>query len=419
MSFSSSNGTVTLKTAISKDTQDTLNLVTDPYHDFNLQTKGFPDGKSVQSAVQRHYGRIGIKCPFTLAPGDTWSFNVVSTGLHAKDVFRKGAYNTATGKITYGTDTALLGPVIVMYRHQPVTGSPQPMVIEPLGPGDNVADGTLDKSRIVSLGFELHNTTAEIYRCGDLTVYRADMAGGDYFGSTTLDASTTFYSAKIACIVPLDVSVASAMANTRTWEAHKGAYCVSLPPASNDYCSPMTPNIIMVFNSYTPATGITADLFGIKATSIESNTYRAGYTPLYNSGIISGNFTDTNQTFTLDYRMVVETCPSASSTLISFSSPSAPVDRVFLKMYKQMIPLIPPAVPVGFNDAGEWFRRILRIANTVLPLVAPLLPGPGKLIASAAVPALQVVEQVVNKRQANKQITTRNKQGRMLPAKRQ
>ena len=57
---------------INKETSNTLMLVTDPYHDYNLSATGYPDGSAIMSAIQRRYSRNTIANPFTLTTGQTW-----------------------------------------------------------------------------------------------------------------------------------------------------------------------------------------------------------------------------------------------------------------------------------------------------------------------------------------------------------
>ena len=95
------------------------------------------------------------------------------------------------------------------------------------------------KVRYVSLGFELHNTTAQLYRSGSLTVYRVNESFEDYFGYIQRVAAGTWddYATRIIASYPRNIDAAFRYPNTRTWEAEKGAYCVSLPfPAKFD-CS--------------------------------------------------------------------------------------------------------------------------------------------------------------------------------------
>ena len=65
-----------------------------------------------------------------------------------------------------------------------------------------------------------------------------------------------------------------------------------------------------------------------------------------------------------------------------------------------MVNSIEPGVPVGFNSAGGWFRRILALAKEQLPNLIHLLPAQYKTAATAALPAVNtLVDKVISKLQ--------------------
>lgn len=422
--MSSNNGTDTsqqlnVKKAISQSTLDCINMITDPYHDFNLRIEGIPDGKALATCVQRFYERTSIYCPFTLEDNDTWDFNVYTTGLHSKQRLFEFSYEPGNNLITQFAHQETLGPVTILYRKFNALGSLVATVWQCLGP-PNTTDVGLDTNRIVSLGFELHNVSAELDKAGDLTVYRTNRYGSTYSGAATSAASGTniyHYTTSIIAENPIDVQTASTMPNTRTWEAKEGAYCVALPEPSPDFCSPMSSNLMIINHSYA-SYGPLVSGWMYRAVFPGSTVSHNGFTPMYNVGVVSGRYSDAKQRFTLDYRMILETNPAAASPLISFSKNTNPYDRVFLKLYKAMINRIPPGVPVGQNDAGEWFRKIVSIANKVLPVVSPFLPGHLKTVAMLAQPIVAATQAHIDRKRLDQSHNV-DRNGRMLPGKKQ
>ena len=214
------------------------------------------------------------------------------------------------------------------------------------------------------------------------------------------------------------------MPNVRTWEAGAGAYCVALPQANNPYSDPAGCNtLIQEYFLFGPTLTQTALIYPLGLTNA-SPTSVLGGSAMNNVGVITSRFKTADQTFSLDFRMVLETETNGASPLIGFATKPPELDRAFLKLYKAMIPMIPPGVPVGFNDSGEWFRRILKIANSVLPIIASVLPGHAKVIATAAVPVVSALNTIVQKRAENRQQLTNqtnnqkpNKTNRLMPAK--
>jgi len=175
------------------------------------------------------------------------------------------------------------------------------------------------------------------------------------------------------------------MPNSHTWEASKGAYCVSLPTAQNPFNS-STGNFTGFYN---PAEGANKNSFIFSDPTItESPPLYSIETELHCSGIYSGRWS-TEQTFALDLRQVIEMIPDPDSELFPFCVTAPEYDPVFLKLYKRIIPHLSPGVPVGFNDAGEWFRRVATIIRDNLPAVASLLPAHLQTAGAAITPIAQ------------------------------
>lgn len=420
---------MTVKKALSQSTQNILSLVTDPYHDFNLQAVGYPDGKSLYSCIQRFQNRMTLKCPFTLAAGDTWGINIVTTGLHYQQNMAISSYSAGLIDQT-ATTTVACGPIHIIYTHYDSTGTTKTVIRNAMGPPTAALAGReLDRSRIVSLGFELTNTTAELYKEGSLTVYRLNAIEDAFDGRlkySNVTPTTAPWSGNYIANIPLTEEAINSLPNVRTWEAGAGAYCVALPQANNAYSDPAGCNtLIQEYFLFGPTLTQSALVYPMILNATPP-TAVMGATALNNVGVITSKFKSAEQNFSLDFRMVLETETNGASPLIGFATKPPELDRAFLKLYKAMIPLIPPGVPVGFNDSGEWFRRILKIANSVLPIIASVLPGHAKVIATAAVPVVSALNTIVQRREERKQQSSNpnnnqkpNKTNRMMPSKKQ
>lgn len=413
--------------ALDPSTMNTLSAVVDPYSDKLLRSTGYPDGHSSISAIQRFYDRITVECPFNLMAGESWDFHIFTTPLHhmmgLSRATRSGnsiVYDPIGGNSTFG-------PITIKYTLYTAAGTPSgypiyeglcsaPVVSTPISLGNQY--------RTVSLGFELHNITAPIDREGSLTSYRTNVVDQYFSGYAyaTGAAITTAvpHSTHIIATYPSDLGAASQYPNTRTWEAGEGIYAVALPDPINTYGQNMNTNF---------------SIFGIDASGscrvrpigANTNSTQVTFSPLANVGVISSRFAR-NQTFVLDYRHNLECIPDPADTqMVSFATTAPLRDEVFLKLYTKMFNSIPPAVPVDFNSAGEWFRRIVSLAKTVLPQVLPYLPPQLKAIAGPVRVGLDVADAIMkSKKQKQKPENTTQlvalsqaKGGRMLPARRQ
>lgn len=379
---------------VPKQVSEMLTNITDPYHDFNLRPTGYPDGKAIASAIQRICTRVDISCPFTLAGGETWDFHVFTTPLHNVTLLSPGLISQTNNLITVATTDAYqqIGPVNVLYKRYDSNGVVNSTNLQAL---DAIAPQVDTQRRTVSLGFELHNTTAELYKAGALTTYRAPVLCNqdvDMTLTTTGTATTGWYHASFVGQVPYALSDAQRIPNSRTWNASEGAYCVALPYHDNQFSPLMAQNIIL-------KAGILSNSVLIKRSLTTQYPSQTTWSPLSCPGVMSSQFANKEQTFTLDMRQIIESIPTSdNSTIISFAVTAPQLDRTFLKLYKQMFNNVPPGVPVNFNSAGDWFRMIANLVKEAIPTIIPLLPPNVRAITTVAAPIVnKLIDKAINK----------------------
>lgn len=381
--------------SIPKATSDTLSLITDPYHDYNLRASGFPDGKPLISAVQRFAGRYDVACPFTLAASETWDFHIFTTPLHSVSRMYPGTTDALYCRLYASTASSAqdIGPINVLYRKYTAAGVVNDTVLIALPAISTDIDS---QRRTVSFGFELHNTTAELYKSGSLSIYRQPVlaAPTNMTLKTTGTVELSEWSGFMIAQVPYTIADVQLLPNSRTWEAKDGAYCVCLPNYNNPFSSLFNQNLVV-------KAGIQSDSVLFQRRLIDG--YFAPlptYSPLAGAGVMSSKYKDANQTFVLDFRQILESIPASTNTsLLSFSTTAPQADLAFLKIYKRMFNNIPPGVPVHFNAAGDWFRAIIKVVKDVLPMVASSLPGSFKPIAVAATPIISnLIDKALDKK---------------------
>lgn len=379
-------------------TLEYISMVTDPYHDRNLRVSGFPDGKTMMSAIKRFALQVSISCPFLLSEGSSWSFHIFTTPLHfVTPFFPCQLAGNIIPNLHNASPTQYVGPVNVLYTHTDGNGTVLNTIFKPLGPQPHVAaDNGRDSVRTVSLAFELHNTTAALYKSGAITAYRLNDEGtrADYAKSdgATPPNYQPFTFTHLTTI-PKNLADANSLPNARTWEAGKGIYSVSLPMVANEYSTQLFQNVGLS----TGRSGDTRDyLIYAKEARLDSGS--ASWSPISCTGAMSSEYMNTEQTFTLDLRQVLEFAPSPKSLNLPYATTSPECDLLFLKLYKRMINTIEPGVPVNFNSAGEWFRRIIAIAKEQLPHVVHLIPPQYRPIAQLALPMVnKIADKVIDK----------------------
>lgn len=365
--------------SLPKGTSDAITLVTDPYHDYNLRATGYPDGNALISVVQRFAGRYDLACPFALTAGMSWDFHVFTTPFHSVTTTYAGTADVNMSVLSTGPSpiSQPIGPVNVLYRLYDTVGSVVNTLLVALPAVDIATD---QQRRTVSLGFELHNTTPELYKSGSLSVYRQPVQSSLMMPALAA-SSTMLWPSHLICQVPYTIADVQLIPNSRVWEAKDGAYSVCLPHPSNTFSTPASANLVL--------------RAGVLTNSVLLNRYQligsshSTYSPLACSGVMSSRFTTADTTFTLDFRQIVESVPTSNNpTLMSFATTAPMADLAFMKIYKRMFNNIAPAVPVHFNAAGDWYRGILAVVKEVLPHIAAVLPGAAKPIALAATPVI-------------------------------
>lgn len=390
-------------------TLEYISMVTDPYHDRNLRVSGFPDGNTMMSAIKRFAKQQTVACPFTLAPGQTWSFHIFTTPLHHVTPFFSCDLvgNIASG-LTGSITPEYVGPVNIYYQLHNPDGGIASTIFTPLGETGPAIENGRDSLRTVSLAFELHNTTAELYKAGSLTAYRLNSSGtrSDYYRNVDdVSGDLEPFTFTHLTTVPASLGEANQLPNARTWEASKGIYSVTLPSPNNSYSSQLFQNV-----GISTGRPNTTRHYLVYAKDADRSSVGASWSPASCTGVMSSMFPDAHQTFTLDYRQVVEFAPTAQSPNLPYATTSPECDLLFMKLYKRMMNSIEPGVPVGFNSAGEWFRRILSLAKDQLPNLLHLLPPNYKLAATAALPAVNLlVDKVVDRLSPAKQPVSKPK----------
>lgn len=376
---------------LSKETGNLLALIMDPFHDFNLAHEGYPDGSSIYNVIVRYQNKATIKCPFTLSAGEKWQFHVFTTPIHNKVQMAKANYDNNVD--VYGGTDEWIGPVNILYTRYNTLGTISELKYEAM---DTYIPSKQQDCRTVSLGFEIHDVSPELYKQGSVTVYRTNSKPRSTHTWLTETGKTSMpYSFDHISRYPIDIGQAEMVPNTRTWKLEDGVYAVSLPMPDNDYHTTSRSNIGMQVPSAVPLNEYN---FLFLAATPGKTTYTS-WSPLCCVGAISSVLSDaTNLSYVLSYKQTLEIMPKPGDSIMSFARKSPTVNKQFLLAYKELINLIPPGTKVGNNASGDWFRSIVRIAKAVLPTVVSVLPGPAKMVGSAALPVVNKILDEIDKK---------------------
>jgi hypothetical protein len=261
--------------------------------------------------------------------------------------------------------------------------------------------------RLLYSGFEVVNTTAQIYKQGAVTVYEygnsyevgASMPAQVFTESSLGDSDepisqpTTFFRCP-----PNTLAEAKIMPGSHSWAAQDGCYNTAKFQSTNHFQSMTRRPWVICQNNETAATssgyinnpgnpGYKDGSFICDRSLARHNLKTTGGNP-YDPGMYSGpvHFSSMNTTgayFTglsaettlfVTWRVGIERLPAANKpAFLALSQPSAVFDPNALVLYNMVANVLPPGCPQGYNDAGKWFRWISEAAQKSIPSVYPIV----------------------------------------------
>jgi len=176
------------ETGLSAPAVEWLKTALDPFHDTPLNCTGVPDSVIGNSVVQCIKSSVNISAPTGLAPDTNWAVHVQMEPFFANSAtpLQFVAANQTTGNVgsflqmpNIATDFRPVYPVnILSYPDNDVSDFSNPFVPFPSTAGYATTQFNLNANytdgdyRVVSQGFEVLNTTADLTRQGLCTVYR-------------------------------------------------------------------------------------------------------------------------------------------------------------------------------------------------------------------------------------------------------
>lgn len=412
------------KRLLTKSGSAWLKLSLDPFHDTPVtDCWGMPDRVPSASVVRLVKKSVSITRPIGFG-GAQWSFQIIQWPFLNPVLFTER--NSRRNNIIDGAfvASATHGGIEVMCLD---TGSPAGVnrFNMNIDPQYRISLGNYSKglSRVIGLGYELSDDTAELYKQGHSyhmrqanysmqpSVWQTAASGGT---SNTTWASMT----PVRPIIPYP-DEAMLLPDTVDWPAKEGCYCVAsmndgnlpryvgytqpiiltnLTPASTDEAETDigNPHTALVYTPETSAIGLTNPInngqYGpaIKVENLNQN---------------SSMFTGLNPlgSYTLTVHFIVESFPSiAEPDVLVLARPSAKYDPIALEMYVHAVRKLPVAVRIGDNPDGEWWADVIRAATGALvpaaalfgfPEAMPFIAGGGKLLENAVRPSPQEVAQ--------------------------
>jgi hypothetical protein len=388
------------RNGLTEDGRAWLVAACDPFHDSDIALAGYPDVNSSATIVQLVKKQLQIVPPTGLTAGANWDASMVlfprmeSLPLQSFVTVNNGG--TATTPATAPVTSVRAGGFVC---NTGVQGAPLwPSAAVPQIPLANLvtsvsadcSDFISGDCRIIGMGFEVVNTTANINKQGQVTVWRMPCRPTPdtiYIPNTTV-AATAPYPIFSNRMPPGVISDCQLLYGSRSWAAEEGVYVVarqntdSNPLSAPDY----TPDAYSVSDAF--ATQTTNNLYlpfapvGGKPTDIHTPHDLSGcqFTGLSNA-----------TTLTVNIRWLIERSPAPTEhDLVVLATPSACYDPLALELYCHCLSSMPPGVMLKENSLGDWFRKALDGVSRFAPTI-------GTALGAVGVPGAQMIGNIVGK----------------------
>lgn len=370
----------------------------DPYHDTPFKPVGYPDaynGHSVARCIKKSV-TFSQTSGGAAAQATPWDAHVYMTPLLKQQSFM-GMTSQVNNLFTYDYNAAQSGSLYggLMITQNMVSGTDFNYPGTSLG-SLSLSDADLSGNmRVTSLGFEIIDGTAELYRQGILTAYRQNQPQKDpqgYSGVATVNLplnSMADYSftAQEVRFPPNNTANAMLMPDTKQWKVSEGAYVscdynsTDIPMEIPGYTQP-----VMIGDFYqTPITADTsigmiprptqAKIQTVPNTTTTTSRFVQGTTgqrilPISQSGCFLVGL-NPQATITVNAIWYVECAPTSDDQeLLSLCSQS-PQQDVFAQMLMSKLRMDSPiCVKLRENYTGQWFFEGVR---DIVQKVAPWL----------------------------------------------
>lgn len=440
---------------------DWLKFALDPFHDLQLDNlKGYPDVNTEPTVIVKVRQAIELSAPKGLPAGSNWDCHIALSPIDwakPNGTLEEGGssalgYNAMAEVFPQGNGAGHpagqiqhIGDVAGGQTGKGVTGRLDGLVINSVPAGASnggdmtftpghmplvASDGyaveniTLDNYldfdktdlgvyRLVYSGFEVVNTTAQIYKQGACTVYEyghsyeTAQATVPWNVANTGDppVETTEFNSLATNQFrspPNTIAEAKIMPGAHTWPAQDGCYCTSKFLGENPFQGATNRNYIIQQNLETAGSSsgygqtqqdhsigsfVSPGFLGNVNNMIIGHPNEQDYggkpgataapavhfSRMSTSGAYLTGLSPQTTLF-ITWRVGLERLPAANKpTFLALAQPSATYDPQALLLYNLIANHLPPGCPQGWNDLGKWFNTIATVAKRVIPGAFPLV----------------------------------------------
>ena len=411
---------------IRPESRDFIRMAVDPFHDTPLTITGSPDSVSGRSLVYDVRRQLTITRPDNLSENLNWDCHVAfipamidwASGSFDGGVIAPNSFGTLYTGNPSGTSELSIPVGNGHYDNSTTFPSGGPFFwscsqsgVATFDPGamigglsrvysTNISDGmdlsTGNKFRVIAGAFEVHDTTAEIYRQGSVTCYRTPQEIQETFIALT---DRQRYPLEANCPVTIVQGPPSHLAQAKqldgiTWQACEGALVpcqISFP----DNTPAVPDGRALVVSSTAEVLSTGCGCFAAGNLAYISNPSDSPPLLCHNSSLVpvpgtqSGAFfagLHPNASLTLSIRAFIEVFPSPTSTLYPLARPTPKLDSNVAPLLDNIFSQLQPGYPVNFNAKGDFFKKIVSTVSKAYKTAMPMVIAG---LSSSADPRLQ------------------------------
>jgi len=222
------------------------------------------------------------------------------------------------------------------------------------------------KCRVIGMGFEVINTTAELNLQGLVTAYRLPQTLTQElaYPSNTTSSTNTPMPFDCYALPPSNPGEALLLPGSKQWDAKRGSYSICTLIGDENPMQTMNNKAVYYNGLNVPNVVGTNTFFGMGNmlagyTNVLGNKQNTKYyAPFNTSGIYYTGLSD-QTTLQVNVKFILESIPDPRSLIATMAKPCTPFNPEALRLYQEVACMLPPGVPQDENPAGEWFSQIL------------------------------------------------------------
>lgn len=368
---------------MSREGSNWLTTALDPFHDSDIKQLGYPDGTCMRTYIKTQVSTVNMSAPGTTAWDchvctlpEMWGSEKVREGVHTA---RLNMFNAPYDKLTTS-----IGNLTIRYAGTGTAtwcadgDTPDDACSATILPTDYAVNFKDDPCRVIAQAFEVHDTTAELYKQGSVIVYRMPQHTTTSTGIARYISSSTGASIDTTCDLirsskpPGTVEEAIKIPGSKQWESHKGVYCVGLQTTEDNHIgSNLLGHRLFCQDPWVNSSLDTGSAHCGEGTTcrVEAGVQDAFHPiPFDTVGAYFSNL-NVNTVLSVTFIRIIEYAPEATSDNMCLTSAPAPFDPVALHAYTNIVPELPAGVWASMNAKGEWWSFVKTLLKTASPVI--------------------------------------------------